>query len=125
MLPSINNTLKKMKNASSQNQIKEQSSRPSIRLTEPSNEHYIPKSDKNARSPSLNPSSEKHKRDSSLIFFSPGTRLKSLSNLPRSECKTVPVKKTSAVSVILSDEEKAQYGDRSLADYEKKELLGK
>ena len=40
-----------------------------------------------------------------------------------------PVQTTSVVAtapvVYLSEEEKAQYGDRTLADYDKLELLGK
>lgn len=79
----------------------------------------------NTRSPSLNLKYKRGQRD--LISISPVKKGNSIfKDKPvKPEANVAEVKKAAPVQVILSEEEKAQYGNRCPADYEKLELLGK
>ena len=85
------------------------------------------------RSPSLSSIPRKHLRESGSLSPAKKTTKNQLvekvaSNKGSSVAKK-PITTTSVVAaapvVYLSEEEKAQYGDRTLADYDKLELLGK
>lgn len=77
----------------------------------------------NQRSPSLN---LKHKRRD-VIAISPMKKGNSIfKDKPvKQEANVTEVKKAAPAPILLSDDEKAQYGNRCPADYEKVEVLGK
>ena len=86
------------------------------------------------RSPSLNSIPRKHLRESGSLSPAKKTTKNQLVEKVANKANALAVAKkpTTTTSVVaaapvvyLSEEEKAQYGDRTLADYDKLELLGK
>lgn len=81
------------------------------------------------RSPSITSKPKKNQREATSISPSKKAARPYMSEKGSKEIKqeksAIAVKKAAPISVYLSEEEKAQYGDRSLADYEKVDLLGK
>lgn len=79
------------------------------------------------RSPSPHVQSKKNYRD--ILSISPvkkgSNATKDKSHKKPEPEKTSEVRKATPVQVFLSEEEKAQYGNRTLPDYDKLELLGK
>lgn len=123
------NALKKNASSGSPFKKKDNAFTPIIKLllerTEPPSTNQSKNNREGSKSPCFNPKTKKDNPSVSPFKKANENPEKLVAVENKSEILANVSRKSTPISIFVSEEEKNQYGDRSLPDYEKLELIGK